>query len=154
MSFLTSLNNGGTIMENAKIEMSNHGVKCDNSGCDFVVSFEAFEEYEQFINKPCPKCGENLLTQEDYDMVHTLHKLSSDEKFAEEFNERHAMNTLPKEIADMLAELDDPYAQTTIRVEFSNGVPVMTSSDPKVQNIIDAVDAYIKKQQDSLKQND
>jgi hypothetical protein len=28
-----------------------------------------FSDYEKSIGKSCPKCGENLLTQEDYDKV-------------------------------------------------------------------------------------
>lgn len=40
-------------------------LKCDAEGCDHV-------EYHQQINvslvdKPCPKCQSNLLTQSDYD---------------------------------------------------------------------------------------
>ena len=41
---------------------------CDNPRCDFTIPFS--EEEEEFtaiyINKPCPKCGENLLTEQDY----------------------------------------------------------------------------------------
>lgn len=48
-------------------------IKCDNPTCDYVVSrgpehgeVEDISVYEEYLNKPCPKCGENLLTEEDY----------------------------------------------------------------------------------------
>lgn len=46
-----------------------HGLKCDNPNCDWSDMSVPFSDYESSINKPCPKCGENLLTQEDYDQV-------------------------------------------------------------------------------------
>ena len=43
------------------------GIKCDNPKCDYIDATVKFEEYPEWVNKACPKCGENLLTQEDYD---------------------------------------------------------------------------------------
>jgi len=43
-------------------------IECDN--CDFVIPNEDPRnpgDGKEYINKPYPKCGENLLTQEDYD---------------------------------------------------------------------------------------
>lgn len=45
------------------------GLKCDNPNCDFVDMSIEISDYDNWLNKPCPKCGENLLTQEDYDAV-------------------------------------------------------------------------------------
>lgn len=45
------------------------GLKCDNPNCDFVDMSIAIEDYDKWLNKPCPKCGANLLTQEDYDAI-------------------------------------------------------------------------------------
>jgi len=43
-------------------------IQCDNETCDYVIPYS--EEIENntaaFINAPCPKCGENLLTEQDY----------------------------------------------------------------------------------------
>lgn len=44
-----------------------HGIKCDNPDCNFKDMAVKFEDYEEYVNKPCPLCGENLLTQQDYD---------------------------------------------------------------------------------------
>lgn len=43
-------------------------IQCDNPTCDFVVPYSEKEEKEsaKYINMPCPKCGENLLTEKDY----------------------------------------------------------------------------------------
>lgn len=46
-----------------------HLVKCDNVSCDFVVDSKTGDINEdsiEYINKPCPKCRENLLTETDY----------------------------------------------------------------------------------------
>ena len=44
------------------------GIKCDNAQCDFNDPTVVYADYPQWINRACPKCGENLLTQEDYDI--------------------------------------------------------------------------------------
>lgn len=57
-------------MENNKnVELNIYGLKCDNASCDYEDMSVPREDYEQSIGKPCPKCGESLLTQEDYDKV-------------------------------------------------------------------------------------
>lgn len=48
------------------------GIKCDNPECDFVDQEVKIEDYKDWLNKPCPKCGSNLLTQADYDNVQML----------------------------------------------------------------------------------
>lgn len=45
------------------------GLKCDNPSCDFVDMSIEIEDYDNWLNAPCPKCGANLLTQEDLDAV-------------------------------------------------------------------------------------
>lgn len=41
-----------------------HYLKCDNPVCDHTEVVNG--PHEAYINKPCPSCGENLLTLEDY----------------------------------------------------------------------------------------
>jgi ssDNA-binding Zn-finger/Zn-ribbon topoisomerase 1 len=44
-------------------------IVCDNPKCDFKIKNETGEfdeETIQYVNMPCPKCGENLLTEKDY----------------------------------------------------------------------------------------
>ena len=47
-------------------------LKCDNPSCDFCNLDIPFEEYEKFVNYPCPKCGESLLTPQAYKMAVAL----------------------------------------------------------------------------------
>jgi uncharacterized C2H2 Zn-finger protein len=52
-------------------------IVCDNQHCDFKIINETGDintETKQYINIPCPKCGENLLTQKDYDDFEKLRK--------------------------------------------------------------------------------
>ncbi len=54
------------------IKLNIRGIKCDH--CDYrneTVQFEN-EDYKKWLNKPCPKCGANLLTQRDLDNTKIL----------------------------------------------------------------------------------
>ena len=57
-------------MENTKVMIS--GIKCDNPECDFRDDSVKYEDYPNWLNKPCPKCGQNLLTKEDYKVCRFL----------------------------------------------------------------------------------
>lgn len=48
------------------------GLKCDNPDCDYADMDIKVEDYLDYIDYPCPKCGESLLTQEAYDKVQQL----------------------------------------------------------------------------------
>lgn len=52
------------------VQVNIKGIKCDV--CDFIDMSVEYEDYPQWLNKPCPKCGANLLTQADLDTVKTL----------------------------------------------------------------------------------
>lgn len=46
-------------------------IQCDNEKCDYVIPYSHDESddsllLEDYIDQSCPKCGENLLTQKDY----------------------------------------------------------------------------------------
>jgi hypothetical protein len=57
------------------IEFNIKGIKCDNPDCDFRDETVKFEDYPLWLNRPCPKCGWNLLTQADLDATKALIKL-------------------------------------------------------------------------------
>jgi len=61
-------------MKNA-INLNIHGIKCD--ACDYKNDDVKFEEYKEWLNKPCPKCGTNLLTQADLNSTKKLIKLTN-----------------------------------------------------------------------------
>lgn len=58
-------------MKNA-IEINVGGIKCDNQSCDYMDKSVKYEDYADWVNKPCPKCGSNLLTQADLDSLNQL----------------------------------------------------------------------------------
>ena len=43
------------------------GIKCDTRHCNYASWEVPFEDYPNWINKRCPVCGSNLLTQSEYD---------------------------------------------------------------------------------------
>ena len=45
--------------------MYGKSLMCDAPGCDHREDIDVFSE--DLIGKPCPKCGANLLTKDDYD---------------------------------------------------------------------------------------
>lgn len=58
------------------MELNIGGLVCDNTECDWEDMTIKLEDYGQYVNMPCPKCGENVLTEEDYkgvvDMVNAV----------------------------------------------------------------------------------
>lgn len=52
------------------IEVSQeHSITCDNKSCDYKIINEKKDPnvcIAEYINMPCPECGENLLTEKDY----------------------------------------------------------------------------------------
>ena len=59
-------------MSEPKLKVEHTGLKCDNPNCDWKDTTITVEDYPNWINKPCPKCGENVLTEEDYKLIMTL----------------------------------------------------------------------------------
>ena len=61
-------------MKNVEVEV--HGLKCDAEGCDYEDLSITSEDYADYVNAPCPKCGANLLTPEDYFSFRALQDLA------------------------------------------------------------------------------
>jgi C4-type Zn-finger protein len=50
------------------------GLKCD--ACSYQnlnIEFKGLEDMENYIDAPCPVCGESLLTKEDFKLIKTLY---------------------------------------------------------------------------------
>ncbi len=45
------------------------GIKCDAEGCDYKDMSVQPEDYVDWVNRPCPDCGANLLTEADFELV-------------------------------------------------------------------------------------
>lgn len=59
------------------LSMNIGGIKCDNPECDYIDMSVNVSEYDKWVNKPCPKCGQNLLTEKDYLYVQFLLKVTN-----------------------------------------------------------------------------
>lgn len=55
-------------MKNLLIEVNQEDlVVCDNPNCDFHIPYtEENSDLGCYVDVPCPKCGENLCTKEDF----------------------------------------------------------------------------------------
>ena len=51
------------------------GIKCDAEGCNYRDDTVNVDDYSEYLNTPCPVCGANLLTQEDFDTVARLFEM-------------------------------------------------------------------------------
>lgn len=47
-----------------------NGIKCDS--CDWDDMSVRYENYKEWLNRPCPECGANLLTRSDYLLCKSL----------------------------------------------------------------------------------
>jgi len=56
------------------IDLKIKGIKCDNPDCDFKDDSVVFEDYKVWLDRPCPKCGANLLTEADLKAVKKLRR--------------------------------------------------------------------------------
>jgi len=50
-------------------------MKCDAEGCDWMVEIDGPEEWPSWRNQPCPKCGANVFTDEDYQAIIVLNAI-------------------------------------------------------------------------------
>lgn len=71
-----SLESEGETMKNA-LELQILGIKCDNKSCDYKNENVRYGEFEEWLNKPCPKCGETLLTEADLNSMKSLIKITA-----------------------------------------------------------------------------
>lgn len=52
--------------EDTKSYMEIEGLVCDAPGCGWEDKTITFDDYEECVNMACPDCGENVLTEEDF----------------------------------------------------------------------------------------
>jgi hypothetical protein len=51
------------------------GIKCDNKACGYKDDSVGLEQYPKYVYRPCPKCGEKLLTEKGFNIVKAMLKL-------------------------------------------------------------------------------
>ena len=75
------------------------GIKCDNPNCNYRDDNVTVDEYPDYINRPCPLCGCNLLTDADYEsFMKTMEMVQSVNRL---------FNRLPKFITKRMASHKD-----------------------------------------------
>lgn len=119
------------------IELGESGLVCDNPNCDYVNKEVKFEDYPGWVNKPCPKCGENLLTEEDLDNARIVHFAidyinSLSEEELEKMN--NDLGLLPEDIFKLPIFEGKP----DLSIDYSKGkvsMEVSTNKDIKIKNI-------------------
>lgn len=65
------------------MEIKISGIQCDNPSCDYEelgndwgnTAEEVLSTSESYLNQPCPKCGESLLTPADHEAVKMMFSL-------------------------------------------------------------------------------
>ena len=101
--------------KNIEIEPGSGGIKCDN--CDFKDDTVLISDWVNWIDKPCPKCGENLLTKEDFDLsAKTLKVIDFINGLSEEdINKLGELIPEVEQLKNQLGDLkDDEYVHMTI----------------------------------------
>lgn len=87
-------------------DLSEGNIKCDNSSCDYVVNNVKWEDTESYLNKPCPKCGENLLTEEDYEIFNFFMKgMNALSNIPKETLDNFYDSVIPEEIKQKISEI-------------------------------------------------
>ena len=97
-----------------KIEITEGGLVCDNPSCSWEDKTITFSVMDAWVNEPCPKCGENVLTETDYatlktviNTVNMVNKMSEDE-----IEDLYESTSHHKELEGI----------TTVRVNTHNGI--------------------------------
>lgn len=129
------------------IELVDSGLFCDNPECDWEDKKVTFEQIESWLNRPCPKCGENVLTVEDYtnqchvmDMYNFLNSLSPQEFAAlnKSVNIEAAMNSdVLKGAAGI--ELMDEEGPVMMEIDTHKGIKITRISRPDQNNLNDGI---------------
>lgn len=94
-------------MNKPAIEATIVGLKCDAEGCDYRNDDIPCDEYELWIDTPCPECGASLLTQADFELVQTL------TAFSDAINDIFPPGSFPD---------DEPRAEFQVKMDGS-GIP-------------------------------
>lgn len=81
--------------KNDRIPFEENGLKCDAPGCKWVDNTVKFDDFEKWIDQPCPICGANVLTAGDCADALTFKAYIAqlNEMSDEEFNEFQEKST-------------------------------------------------------------
>lgn len=120
---------------NTMIQAEIFGIQCDATACDYRDDNVKREEYPDYLNKPCPKCGESLLTPEDYRMMQVIENAAKMvEQMSPEMLEKvsQEMNAfLSPEQLEQLKQIEESGATNAhVRFELNGTGDVKTTFGP------------------------
>lgn len=125
-------------MTEKNIEILSLGhLQCDNSKCGYVSPSEVKdkEQLRSLIGTPCPDCGENLLTQDDYDA--TLEVFNNLEMIAD-MSEEDLMEMAKTHLTQNMTEDElDNFKKFIDECQDNNGNIVMNIHDSVVTLSLD-----------------
>jgi predicted nucleic acid-binding Zn-ribbon protein len=130
------------------IEVRESGIKCDNPMCDFRQEIP-FEDRIKWIGRPCPKCGENLLTRADFEKSQELYDFLADpkwERLEEEIRNAYPEQKMKQIAVSFLQQREDNGKDSlTIRINEAG-----EEENPPIIKRIDAVLGVIDKTLESI----
>lgn len=59
------------------ISTSVSGIKCDTPECDYANMEVQYVDYPNWLNRECPNCGNNLLTEKDFNALNRMLRIIS-----------------------------------------------------------------------------
>ncbi|UCD07275.1 MAG: hypothetical protein JSW41_05645, partial [Candidatus Aenigmatarchaeota archaeon] len=91
------------------------GLMCDNPDCDWEDETVKVADYPKWLNASCPKCGENVLTEEDLNthlamtkMMQALGNMDSEklEQMGEEMLEQLRLNAVESQDTELIEKYE------------------------------------------------
>lgn len=109
--------------KNIEFATNQVGLKCDNTTCDYTDPSVTIEQLAFHINRKCPKCGESLLTPEDYARTQTVIATADFINTLSEEQIKQLGRIYTEETIEGL-ETPDPNTRYSMRVETHNEIKV------------------------------
>lgn len=102
-----------------KVRITEKGLMCDNEQCDYKDETIKSVDYEKWIDAPCPKCGDSLLTREDFVNIRTLEMVVAltNSMSEEEINE--AVKDIDHKQIDFLKHLTEEELEKRVSVNIN-----------------------------------
>lgn len=113
---------------NNDLEYTVTGVKCDNCDwSDMSFTWDDLDTIEkEWVNKPCPECGENLLTQDDFDEVKNMTNATNQaNQYTQEEIDKMLKNLSPEDMDKVLDMMNSMGLKKT--GEDENGIETWSS---------------------------
>lgn len=120
---------------NENIKITDSGLICDNPSCDWIDETIKDEDLLDWVNKPCPKCGDNVLTEKDYINLLKLNKIVDYVNLLTEFDNVNKDLKRPSFITTPMDEIVDKLNDIHINNNGLFTMTINTHGELKITNI-------------------